>query len=225
MTLRTLLSEVAASSGFSKWGIADIRGLHPLAAEFPKAFSVALAYEIPFKNYDETSYHDLTIRVRNEFDHKFAAVEELLRRHNVGYSLPNTALQGDGNDVPVFPHKVTATRAGLGWIGKSTLLITPEFGPRVRLGTILLADDPAADTPVTASNCGECDRCTVACPNAAIHNISWQPHSATVPLFSKSNCGKRKSYVEKIGRSHSCGLCLLACPVGTGKPRGGSKQA
>lgn len=213
-TLRNLLLEVAASSGFSKSGIADINGLHPLAAEFPKALSVALSYKIPFNNYDESSYHDLTVEVRHEFDRKFATLEKLLHLNNVRYSVPGAATQDSGNDVPLFPHKVTATRAGLGWIGKSTLLVTTEFGPRVRLGTILLADDLEADFPVTASNCGECNRCSVACPNDAIHDILWQPDTGTVPLFSRSNCGKRKSYVEKIGRSHSCGLCLLACPVG-----------
>jgi epoxyqueuosine reductase len=215
-TLRILLSEAIANSGFSTWGVADISGLHPFADEFPKALSVALSYDIPFNTYDEPSYHALTVQVRQEFDLRFAALVDFLLLNNVRHFVPVVAPTDDGKDLPVFPHKVTATRAGLGWIGKSTLLVTPEYGPRVRLGTILLADDLEADLPVTASSCGSCDRCAEACPNDAIHNVLWQPDTGTVPLFSMSNCGKRKAFVDTIGRSHSCGLCLLACPVGTG---------
>jgi len=56
----------------------------------------------------------------------------------------------------VFQHKTAATRAGLGWIGKNGLLITPEFGPRVRLGTVLTDMELPYGKPVEESRCGEC---------------------------------------------------------------------
>ncbi|OFY64528.1 MAG: hypothetical protein A2V64_08625 [Bacteroidetes bacterium RBG_13_43_22] len=43
-------------------------------------------------------------------------------------------------------HKMVATRAGLGWIGKSDLLISREFGPRLRLVSMLLNQDPGVDS-------------------------------------------------------------------------------
>ncbi|MHC4742777.1 MAG: 4Fe-4S binding protein, partial [Planctomycetota bacterium] len=67
-----------------------------------------------------------------------------------------------------LPHKAVATRAGLGWIGKSALLITPEFGPAVRLGTVLMDADLQTGDPIDASKCGKCRECVDNCPAKAI---------------------------------------------------------
>jgi epoxyqueuosine reductase QueG len=213
-TLRSQLSDFVRKIGFSTWGVADIGGLHPLACDFPKALSVTLSYKIPFEKYDEPSYYALTVQVRSEFERRFAALVDYMLQNNIRHRVPGSAAPGTNDAIPVFPHKLAAVRAGLGWIGKSTLLVTPEYGPRVRLGTVLLADDLEADVPVTTSSCGECTRCRAACPNEAVYDSLWQPEVSAVPQFSAVNCGRRKAYVEQIGRSHSCGHCLLVCPVG-----------
>jgi hypothetical protein len=64
-----------------------------------------------------------------------------------------------------FSHKMTATHAGLGWIGKTDLLVSQDFGPRVRLAS-LLVDYPLKDagTPVTESRCGSCRICVTHVP-------------------------------------------------------------
>jgi len=57
-------------------------------------------------------------------------------------------------------HKMAATRAGLGWIGKTDLLISKDFGPRLRLVTILLDKDPGCVAkPIEKSKCGNCSIC------------------------------------------------------------------
>lgn len=214
--LHTQLTRAVESIGFSKWGIADIVGLHPLAAEFPRALSLALSFGVPFASYDEQAYYSFRGEVRTEFDRKFRQLVEFLQENNIRHLVPD-APHEPGKNLPVFPHKVTATRAGLGWIGKSTLLVTPEFGPRLRLGTILLAEGLNADAPVTESRCGECNRCARACPNGAIKDRLWSPDGDGRELFSSADCSKkREAYIEKIGRAHACGLCLLSCPVGIG---------
>ena len=71
-----------------------------------------------------------------------------------------------------LPHKAVATRAGLGWIGKSALLITPEYGPAVRLGTVLTDADFQTGEPVDGSNCRKCRECVDACPAEAISMVN-----------------------------------------------------
>lgn len=61
-----------------------------------------------------------------------------------------------------------AQRAGIGWIGKNTLLINPREGSWTLLSEILLAWPLPADAPFMADRCGSCTRCIDACPTQAI---------------------------------------------------------
>jgi len=113
-----------------------------------------------------------------------------------------------------FPHKTAATCAGLGWVGKSGLLVTPQYGPRVKLGTVLTdAPFPTAE-PIMESSCGDCSLCVQACPYGAIRNINWKRGIDRDSLFDAYLCNsKRLSFVTEIGRKHSCGFCLQACRI------------
>jgi len=112
----------------------------------------------------------------------------------------------------VFPHKLAATRAGLGWIGKSSLLVTPEFGPRVRLQTILLKAELLANEPITESRCGTCDACAKACPYGCIHNTLWQPGIDREALFSPFDCSRKRE--EFIPTHIGAQAPLRTVPVG-----------
>lgn len=61
-----------------------------------------------------------------------------------------------------------AQRAGLGWIGKNTCLISPAHGSYFLLAEILLGVRLAPDPPFTADRCGTCTRCIQACPTTCI---------------------------------------------------------
>lgn len=69
--------------------------------------------------------------------------------------------------------KVLGYLAGLGWIGRSSLLVTPKFGPRVRIGTIFTKDDIGLTGQPFLGSCGECMVCSEACPASAISKNAY----------------------------------------------------
>jgi epoxyqueuosine reductase QueG len=120
----------------------------------------------------------------------------------------------------IFPHKTAAVRAGLGWIGKNALLVTEEFGPRVRLGTIL-TDMPVVqeytDFSLT-SRCGDCRVCTEACPAMALKGRNWTEGCDRSEIVDARACSEFMSKKYKhIGRGSVCGLCMSSCPRGKNK--------
>src|SRR5436853_7035325 len=106
-----------------------------------------------------------------------------------------------------------AAEAGVGWHGKSTMLIDRKLGTWFFLGEILTTLDLPPDAPQTA-HCGSCQRCVSACPTGA----STEPH--------RLHAGRRISYltIELKGaiplelrpligdRIYGCDDCLEACP-------------
>lgn len=71
---------------------------------------------------------------------------------------------------PLF-EKQYAVDAGLGWIGRQSLLVTPRYGSYALLGELVLNDEvDSYDTLLQSVGCGECRRCVDACPNGAIND-------------------------------------------------------
>ena len=72
-------------------------------------------------------------------------------------------------DTAPLAEKQLAAEAGLGWIGRQSLLVTPQFGTYVLLGELILTDEADAyDTPFGENRCGSCRRCVEACPTGAV---------------------------------------------------------
>ena len=72
------------------------------------------------------------------------------------------------DSAPIF-EKRYAVEAGLGWIGRQSLLVTPQFGTFVLLGEVVMtAECDEYDSPLETVGCGECRRCIKACPNSAV---------------------------------------------------------
>ncbi len=118
-----------------------------------------------------------------------------------------------------FPHKTAATKAGLGWIGKSSLLVTRESGPRVRLVTVLTNLPLKQAEPVKKSYCGECRECVTACPVGAISGKNWYPGIQREELVDVFRCEEwKKSNYFDICDGRVCGICMAVCPFGRSNP-------
>ena len=115
-------------------------------------------------------------------------------------------------------HKMVATRAGLGWIGKTDLLITKKFGPRLRLTSILLRDPVIPESrPLNISRCGTCNICVEICPAKAANGKSWD---ITIEREEFYDAWKCRNQCAEFGRerlsmdARVCGICVAACPIG-----------
>jgi epoxyqueuosine reductase QueG len=116
-----------------------------------------------------------------------------------------------------FPHKTAATRSGLGWIGKTDLFISHDFGPRVRLVTILMDRELETGVPVEESHCGECDICVEKCPADAATGKSWTAGMRREEIYDAHKCRLKAKELakERIGLDEViCGICVAVCPKG-----------
>jgi epoxyqueuosine reductase len=141
-------------------------------------------------------------------------------------------LQGDGfSSLPVpasqvldrknwygaISHKAVGRMAGLGWQGKSLLLINSEHGPRIRLATVLTEAALNVDGPID-NRCGDCMLCTEACPVGAIKGAGTHDHyKDRAEALHLSKCAdlltKKFSGLPNVG-APICGICIRACPFG-----------
>jgi epoxyqueuosine reductase len=115
-------------------------------------------------------------------------------------------------------HKMVATRAGLGWIGKTDLLVTKKFGPRVRLVSILLRDPvKPSGKPLNRSLCGTCTVCVEKCPAGAATGTLWDVSTDRDLFFDAHKC---RDMCAKLAKKYLntdiriCGICVSVCPIG-----------
>jgi epoxyqueuosine reductase len=114
----------------------------------------------------------------------------------------------------LFTHKMAATSAGLGWIGKNGLLISPDFGPRLSLVTVLTDAPIEPDGPMEKSLCGDCSLCVQYCPSQAITGAEWSRSAPYVELVRLDACRSHKKAKRLTEGKPNCGLCINICPYG-----------
>jgi ferredoxin len=107
-----------------------------------------------------------------------------------------------------FSHKVAATCAGLGWIGKNGLLVSPQLGPAAVWATVLTDAPLAVGEPMLQGRCGKCDACRRACPARAMRGRQWRRGMQLTDLLDLDACRRH------LGRQadRECGRCMAACP-------------
>lgn len=172
----------------------------------------AVSYLSPYgRGYDEAcntkvASYALARDYHKSIKEMLCALAEELKLHN-----PKLQYRAFTDSAPVA-EKSLAVRAGLGWIGRQSLLINPHFGSMLHLGELVIDDDvDEYDLPMNGVGCGSCRRCVESCPNGAILD------NCTIDTRRCISCRtiEREGCDESItldGWIFGCDACQTCCP-------------
>jgi len=214
------IQDAILAAGASLVGIADLTGLSPEGTQgLCTGVSIARALDprvvAELERGPTAAYRAEYDRVNAELARLAEVAASLLRGrgHRAVYGPPTVHAVGPESNVPL-PHKTVATRAGLGWIGHSALLVTPAFGCAVRLTSVLTDARLPAASPVERTRCGRCQHCVIACPAGAISGRPWFPGLPRQAFYDAEAC---REMATSLAGSRGiavtiCGICIHACP-------------
>lgn len=225
------LRRIAAEGGVDLFGVADLAPAQAFIEEqggafvaaFPRAISIAMqlspAMVEQVANRDSVpnirTYRFYIYEVINPNLNRVAAllVRRLLQSGHRAYLVPASDTVDSERHRGIFSHKLAAHLAGLGFIGKGCLLVTEEYGARVRFGTVLTDAPLPAGKPLDRG-CGDCNRCVEACPTHALTGVEFRPEDPRDVRFKAELCDRYMGHREKTMGARACGLCVLACDGG-----------
>ncbi|MCC8155020.1 MAG: hypothetical protein LIP01_12975 [Tannerellaceae bacterium] len=161
----------------------------------PLPYGVCVALPIPIHIIREIeegptlsywhTYNSLNTQL-NEIVTKGAAF--LISNNYTAIPITTGYAQMDEQRRTPLPYKTVATQAGMGWIGKSCLLVTPQYGSAVRISTLLTDALLNYDTPISDSRCGTCNQCKIHCPAQALTGTLWKAGMKREELFHTEIC-------------------------------------
>lgn len=234
MTLKEELFQCLKKEGAALMGIADLSdihlfGEHPEASPVGEAFlkeglrtGVSVAIPVPpaivktLETAPTREYYDTYYAMNHHLDQIVTAGAAFLTQKGF-HAYANTVdkvIKGT-HSISALPHKTVATRAGLGWIGKSCLLVTPQYGGAIRLSSLLTDAPLPCDVPIRESRCGNCHRCVDQCPGHALKGTLWYEGIDRSLILDWQTC--KKAQLERMIAATGihqdlCGKCFAVCP-------------
>jgi epoxyqueuosine reductase len=211
------LKEFALRGGASIFGVADIAGLPERHCSLSKKTLAGLnrAVSVGFhlsdrvlediENGPTKLYFFHYQRVNIFLDELSLKMTNFIQSQGwEALPIPASQLIDWENQLAHVSHKHVAVAAGLGWIGRNNLLVTPQFGSRLRLITVF-TDMPLQTNKHISRDCGNCRACLSSCPS---QSIKEKPED-----FDHLGCYHQiKALVKAAGiRQNICGLCVKAC--------------
>ncbi len=244
-SLREELETTAREQGVDYFGIADLTQAREfiaaqggeIVAGFPKAISTgirlfdALVEMVePQARFQTSPYiHHIYNVVSPRLDVISLNLAHLLRNH--GYEALPVPQGMSGHNISILSYKLPAHLAGLGWIGKNCLLVTPEYGPRVRFSAVLTNAPLEAGKPLE-ERCGDCMTCVEVCPVKAFTGMAFRSDEPREARFDATKCELYRGSDRATGdpqvrgprNIYACGMCVKVCPHGDPKQRKGENR-
>ena len=223
------IKEKIISLGADLVGVSDVEPLKQLKLDPPELLgpfrrALSIAVKLPHVVFQQihdrpTPLYAATYQTANRFlDDVAFHTARILQEHGFkSLPIPASQVLDEKTWHGAITHKAVARMAGLGWQGKSLLLINPEFGPRIRLVTVLTDAPLNTDSPIE-NKCGECTLCKDACPAGAIKGVSITDHySNRNEALNLTRCAEKLttefSKLPHVG-APICGICIKVCPFG-----------
>jgi epoxyqueuosine reductase len=135
-------------------------------------------------------------------------IVELLK--NEGYDA--MVCDGTANDGSILPLKLAAIRAGLGWQGKHSLLISKKFGTFLAFGGIITNAALKHNTTEESNRCRDCDKCQKACPLGALDQAYVLNMKKCLSYCLQVEHLPEEAQALMENRVGDCEICQQACP-------------
>jgi len=180
-----------------------------LVSEARSIIVVGLNY---YQDYSPGNDSPLFSRYALGLDYHMVMKEKL---HHLNYFLKETGAEGKVfvDSAPV-KENIWANRAGLGWIGKNSLLINSEKGSYLFLGGIITSAELEYNNTPTADHCGSCRKCVEACPTNAIQENRTLNAAKCISYLTIEHRGDFLGYpgIKLEKRVFGCDVCQEVCP-------------
>ena len=212
---RHAIGQLLRTKEIDAWGVAANTPRLPLAPDYPNAISMLMRVDQlvvrGLRHGPTADYYEEYLRLNAALDDATGTLVEVLRVH--GHAAERVVATGGdaGNGHRPFPHKTAAASAGLGWIGKTALFVSPQFGPAVRLATVFTDLDLPVGDAIAEGRCGDCRACVDACPAGCGRDVQWRAGMARDELFDAAACRRQMALFDNVD-AQICGICIAACP-------------
>ena len=211
--------ELKFQSGFEKGTIEERTEPERLLPEAQSIISIAIAYPTRIKNAPRstkeerrgifaraswgTDYH---VVLRDRLEKLSAFIKEKVPEVEDKLMV----------DTGELSDRAVAERAGIGFSGKNTSIITEEFGSFVYLGEMITNLPFTPDEPV-ADSCGDCRKCLDACPTGALIEGGQLNAQRCIAFLTQTKDFLPEEFRTKIGnRIYGCDTCQQVCPRNKG---------
>lgn len=232
MSLNKRIEDLAKQFGITYFGVADLSAAYDTilkqGGDIVSGYPYSISLGIPL-------FKDIVDQLPNRrqraaaLNYRHHAYDIINRRLDITASIICSFIQNEGYKVlPIpaservddericasFSHKLGARLSGLGWIGKSCLLVTPQHGPRVRWTSILTDASLGPTGKPMDVQCGECRECVDICPTKAFAGKNFCADEPREVRYDARKCEKYFDAMKSNGQIAVCGMCLFVCPHG-----------